>query len=111
MKKIIILNVYDDENHIVKQAEATPVSLMFGAVRKLMKLLKIENAKDTWDILTTVSEVWEELTALLSKCFPEMKEEDWDHVKLEELIPAVLAVIKASFNKLGEIPQDDTEKN
>lgn len=110
MKNITILNVYDDDDHIIKQAEATPTSIKYGAVRRLMKLLKIEDAKDTWDIINIVSDVWDELTALLNKCFPEMTDEDWDNVKLEELIPALLAVIRASFNKLGEIPQD-SEKN
>ena len=110
MKNIIILNVYNDDDKIVKQAEATPTSIKFGAVRRLMKLLKIEDATNTWDILNVVSEVWDELIVLLNKCFPEMTDADWDNVKLEELIPAVLSVIRLSFSKLNEIPQD-SEKN
>lgn len=109
MKNIILLNVYDDEDHIIKQAEATPASIRFGAVRRLMKLLKIEDVKDTIDIIRIVADVWDELTALLNKCFPEMTDEEWDKVKLEELIPAVLAVIRLSFAKLSEVPVD--EKN
>ena len=110
MKKVILLNVYDNEDHIIKQAEATPTSIKFGAVRRLMKLLKIEDASDTWDIINVISDVWDELTTLLNRCFPEMTDADWDNVRLEELIPAVLAVIMLSFNKLCEIPQD-SEKN
>lgn len=110
MKNIIVLNVYDDKDNIVKIAEATPTSIRFGAVRRLMKLLKIEDAQNTLDVLNVVADVWDELTILLTKCFPEMTEADWDNVKLEELIPAVLAVVRLSFNKLNEIPQD-SEKN
>ena len=109
MKNIILLNVYDDNDNIVKQAEATPVSIKYGAVRKIMKLLKVDKIDNTLDILTTVNEVWEELTVILTKCFPDMTEEDFDNVKLEELIPAVIAILKLSFSKLGEIPS--TEKN
>ena len=110
MKNIIVLNVYDDKDNIIKVAEATPTSIKFGAVRRLMKLLKIEDAKDTLDIINVVADVWDELISLLNKCFPEMTDNDWDNVKLEELIPAILGVIRLSFNKLGEIPQDQ-EKN
>lgn len=109
MKKLIILNVYDDNDNIVKQAEATPVSIKYGAVRKIMKLLKVDKIENTVDILATVSEVWDELTAILVKCFPDMEEEDFDNVKLEELIPAVIDILKMSFSKLGEIPSN--EKN
>ena len=110
MKNLILLNVYDENGNITKQAEATPVSIKFGAVRKLMKLLKVDTASDTWDILTTVSDVWEELIALLSKCFPDMEEKDWDEVKLEDLIPAVISILRMSFAKMNEVPGDN-EKN
>ena len=110
MKNIIVLNVYDDKDNIVKVAEAMPVSIKFGAVRSIMKLLKIEETTDTWDILSSVADVWDELTALLSKCFPEMTDKDWDNVRLEELIPAIMGVLKMSFSKLKEIPED-AEKN
>ena len=109
MKNIIFLNVYDDKDNIVKQAEATPSSIRFGAVRKIMKLLKIEDANDTWDLLGRINDVWDELTILLTKCFPDMQEDDWDNVKLEELIPAVMAVMRMSFNKLSEIPGDGSK--
>ena len=110
MNRITLINVYDDEGHIIKQAEAKPTSIRFGAVRKIMKLLQIENANDTWDIIKIVSDVWDELTALLSRCFPEMEDSDWDKVKLEDLIPAILAIVTSSFNELSTVPQDP-EKN
>lgn len=106
MKNIILLNVYDENDKIIKQAEATPVSIKFGAVRSIMKLLKVDKIETTVDILTAVNDVWEELTALLTKCFPDMTEEDFDNVKLEELIPAVIGILRLSFAKLSEIPSD-----
>lgn len=109
MKNLIVLNVYDSEDNIVKQAEATPVTIKFGAIRKLMKLLKVDNIENTFDIISVVSDVWDELTTILVKCFPDMTEEDFDNVKLDELIAAVIAVLKLSLAKLGQIPSD--EKN
>lgn len=108
-KNIILLNVYDDNDKIVKQAEATPISIKYGAVRKIMKLLKVDKIESTVDILNTVNEVWDELTTILTKCFPDMTEEDFDNVKLEELIPAIISILRMSFSKLGEIPSN--EKN
>lgn len=109
MKNLILLNVYDDNDNIVKQAEATPISIKYGAIRKIMKLLKVDKIENTVDILNTVNEVWEELTVILAKCFPDMTEEDFDNVKLEELIPAVIAILRYSFAKLSEVPSN--EKN
>ena len=109
MKNLIILNVYDSEDNIIKQAEATPITIKFGAIRKIMKLLKVDKIENTFDILTVVNDVWDELTMLLIKCFPDMSQEDFDNVKLDELIAAVIAILRLSFSKLGEIPSD--EKN
>lgn len=105
-KKIFTLNVYDKDNNIVKTCEAVDADLKFGAIRSIMKLLNIDDIDDTAQLLKTVYSAWEQLTAILSQCFPDMKEEDWDNVKLEELIPVIVGILRTSFGKILTIPSN-----
>ncbi len=104
--KELTINVYDDENNVVKTAKAEPVKIKFGAIRSLMKLLKIDDINDTGELMKTVYDAWEELTVILSKIFPDMSEEDWDNVELAELIPVVLEVLRFSFSNILTIPKE-----
>lgn len=101
----IKLNIYDENDEVIKTVEATEFSIRFGTIRNLMKLLKIDDAIDTYDLLKTISDAWEELTKILDKCFPDMEKDDWDGVKAEELFPAVIEILKSSFKKIQTIPQ------
>lgn len=108
MENKMILNVYDDDDNIIKTCQANYVEVRFGTVRKIMELLKVDNLSETGELLKTVYDSWGELTKILSKAFPEMEEKDWDNVKLTELIPILLTILKNSFVKISTIP---TEKN
>lgn len=100
------INIYDDEDNIVKTATAELVEIRFGAIRKLMKLLNVENIEDTSELLKTVYGAWEQLTKLLNGCFIDMTDEDWDNVKISELMPVILAILKYSFTQMLTIPTD-----
>lgn len=102
----LILRVYDDENNVVKEAKAGLVELKFGSIRSLMKLLNIEDITDTAELLKTVYAAWEQLTKILNGCFPEMTDEDWDNVKVNELIPVLVDILKYSFTQILSIPTD-----
>lgn len=105
-KTIFKINVYDKDNNIVKTCEAVDAELKFGAIRSIMKLLNIDNINDTGELLKVIYSAWEQLTAILSQCFPDMQEGDWDFVKLDELIPVVVGILRASFGKILTIPND-----
>lgn len=106
----LVLNVYDDDDNVLKTVEASFVSLRYGTIQNLMKLLKVDEIEDTASLLKIVLNAWNEVTKLLNKCFPEMEEEDWENVKLDELIPVVINVLKGSFSYMLRIPQSQ-EKN
>lgn len=103
------LNVYDDNDNVIKTVEATDLTITFGTVRNLMKLLKIDDIEDTANLLKVVYEAWEELIKILNKCFPDMEEKDWDNVRLDELVPMVIELLKGSFSHMLSIPK--SEKN
>jgi hypothetical protein len=72
-----------------------------------MKLVEIEKAEDTGTLLSIVSGAWTELTRILSRCFPEMEEDDWDGVEINELLPAVVEIVKAAVAEINKIPGDE----
>lgn len=102
----LVLNVYDNEDNIVKTSTAELIELKFGSIRKLMKLLNIDNIDDTSELLKVLYGAWEQITKVLTGCFPDMTDEDWDNVKVSELIPVLMGILKYSFTQMLTIPSD-----
>lgn len=104
------INVYDDEDNIIKTSEAKLIDLKFGVIRKLMKLLNVDNIDNSVELLKTIYSAWEQVTKILNGCFPDMTDDDWDNVKAAELLPVLVSVLKYSFTQMLTIPTDK-EKN
>ena len=102
----LILNVYNDNDEVIKTCKAQFVELRFGAIRSIMKLLKVDQIETNLELMNAISNAWEQLTAILGKCFPEMEDSDWDNVKMSELIPVVVSILKSSFAKMMDIPKE-----
>ena len=100
----IKLNVYDDDDNVVKVCSSHSAKIRFGTVRKLMKLLKVEKISNSADMLEMVDDAWEDITKVLGRCFPDMNEEDWDGVDVAELVPVVIAILKDAVAKMNSIP-------
>ena len=100
------VKVYDDKGQVLKTCKAEPIDLEFGAVRSIMELLNIESIESTTDLLKSVYEAWEQLTKILSRCFPDMEYADWDHVKMKELMPVLVDIIRYSFKEILIIPKE-----
>lgn len=111
MKDIISVNVYDNNGEILKTCKARTANIKFGTVRALMRLLNIDKMDDTSEMLSAVYGAWSEVTRLLSECFPEMSEEDWDNVPVSEVLSALLGILKSSFGAMKEIQVGGAEKN
>lgn len=105
----IKLNVYNNKGEVVKSCEAKMIDLEFGTIRSLMELLNVENIEDTVELLKVVYGAWDQLIYILNDCFPEMEYEDWNHVKIKELLPTMVEILKYSFSEMLAIP--GTEKN
>ena len=102
----LILNVYDDEDNVVKTSKAEIIDLKFGSVRRLMKLLNIDDMNNTAELFKTVYSAWNQITKVLNSCFPDMTDDDWDNVKVSELMPVLISILKYSFTKILDIPTD-----
>ena len=108
--KEIILHVYDKAGNVTKECKAGTCNIMFGTVRKLMKLFKVDELENTAQILKIVAGAWDDVTAIMGECFPEMEDEDWDCVMLKELVPCMIAILKDSFLEIMNIPKDPKAK-
>ena len=102
----MILNVYNKDGEVVKTVEGKNIDIKFGHIRSIMKLLNVDNIDDTYDLLNSVYSAWEKLTEILSECFPEMEEDDWENIRIKELIPELIQIIKDSFAEILTIPKE-----
>lgn len=105
------INIYDENDNIIRTSEAQVIDLRFGVVRRLMELLKVDDINNTAELLKTVMGAWNQLTTILNKVFPDVTDEDWDNVKLSELIPVLMIILKSSFVQMLAIPADNESKN
>ena len=104
--EIFKIKVYDKEFKVVKECEAVDCRLKFGVVRKVMALLKIDNIEDTAALFSIIYDAWDELTEVLSLCFPDMTDEDWDNVMVDELIPTIISIVKVMGAKMLSLPAE-----
>lgn len=104
----LTLNVYDEKGEVKKICEAQTVDLEFGTVRSLMKVLNVDKMDDSMELLSSVYGAWEQVTGVLNRCFPDMEPQDWEHVKVKELLPVVLNILKASFVNNYNLVQNNT---
>lgn len=105
----LTLNVYDGKE-IVKTVKSTTYDLELGTVIKLMKLLKIEDAENEFEILKTITSVFDEIIEVLSNVFPDMENDDWNHVKLKEIVPIIIGIAKFSVTETLKIPSKNKKK-
>lgn len=101
----LTINVYDDDDNIIKKAKANTVDLRMGQVSAIMELLDADNIDTSLDLMNIVNKAWKQLVKILSKIFPDIKDEEWDNVKLSELLPVLVMIIRASFNEMMKIPK------
>lgn len=106
METKMIITVYDENGEVVKTCKAEMIDLEFGAVRSIMEILNIDSVSNTSDLLHTVYGAWDQLVKILGRCFPGMEYKDWEHVKLKELMPVVLGILKYSFGEILTIPNE-----
>jgi hypothetical protein len=71
-----------------------------------MALLEIEDINDVGALLKTVYGAWDQVIKVLSECFPDMTDDDCDNVKVNELIPTTVALVKAMIAKMLTIPTE-----
>ena len=101
----IYITVYDDEDNVVKRCRAEYTDIRFGQIASIMELMNIEKVEDNMELMRVVYKAWKQLVRILSKSFPDMGDDDWDNVKIAELLPAIVEILKLSFMEMKKIPK------
>ena len=103
----IKINVYEDDMKTVKKEVAAElIDIPFGVIRRFMSLFQIKDFDNKSEVLNVVSASWGEVTRLLTMIFPTMTDDDFDTVKMRELINVVMDVLKYSFGEMLNVPVD-----
>ena len=77
----------------------------FGTVRRLMALFDYKNL-DNATLLSLIFEEWNDLVSILSEAFPDMENDDWDHVKMKELLIVIKNIAVVAIKDMLSIPTD-----
>lgn len=102
----LTLVLKDNKGNIVKTVKATTLEIRFGTIDKLMELLDIDENTTSFELLKKVSTAWKELVEILNGVFPDMGKEDWNLVKINDLIPLLLQIIKYTFSEIMGVPSN-----
>ena len=71
-----------------------------------MKLFKVDSLENTAQVLQIVVEAWDDVTGILEECFPDITDDEWNFVKVKELLPVVISVLRYTFAEILAIPKD-----
>jgi hypothetical protein len=105
------LNIYaDDGKTLVKTYTAKDYNVAFGVVRRLMKLLDLEKLNNNADILKLIVNAWDELEKVLSGYFPDVQDDEWDRVSMDEIVVLIIAIATNVVKKVASVPTDGTQK-
>ena len=98
------LKIYDTEGNFKREVEAEAVEFEFGIVRKLMALVKIDDIESDIDLIVTVSQAWDSIIKLFEKCFPDVTPEEWDSVKVTDILPLLIEIFRDLLGQMAKIP-------
>ena len=102
----LTLKVYDNKGNVVKESKAKTTKIKFGVVRAIAKLMKVDSVGDSAELVRTVTDTWDQLTGLLETCFPDISDDDWDNVDLEEVVLVLWMILKDLIVKILSIPKE-----
>ena len=99
------LNIYTkDGKTIEKTYTAKDYNIQFGTIRKFMKLMNIEKMENRTEVLNLLVSTWDEFETILSGFFPDVQEEEWDRVSLEEIVDLIIDIAMNILSKIAKIP-------
>lgn len=104
------LNIYK-KNQVEKTYTADTYDIMFGTVEDFITLLDTDALKNINDdkaflkaVLPLVTKGFGTIKNLLKDVFPDLSDDDLRHVKVKEIAPLILNILKFSLNEIDALP-------
>lgn len=101
------LNIYDS-GKIEKTYVANEFDIMFGTVEDLVNLIdmsvfddNVSDAKLVMLVGKMVFGAFSQVKVLLKEVFPGVTDEELKRVKIKEIVPLFMELVKYSFNEIG----------
>lgn len=106
---LIEINIYEDDMVTLKTTKRGLITKVpFGTVRRLLNLLKVDfKEMDKITILSVLARSGDELFSILDTVFPDMTEDDWDHVDTGEIIGVIHQIAESSLKDIIKVPVED----
>lgn len=101
------LNIYDDNNKVIKTYKAESFNLKTRTIRKLTQVVDLEKVMETknnTELASQVSKIvvttFDEVSLILKQMFEGLTDEEIDNTNLNEVVAIVMEVGKDTLNKL-----------
>lgn len=102
----LVLPVKNKDGEVIKTVEAQTFNIYFGTISNLMEVLDIGEESSSFEVLKKVSTAWKQVVEILSDVFPDMEKSDWQYVRLNDLVPVMLEIVKYTFAEIMQIPSE-----
>lgn len=102
---VIKLNIYkkDNKKEIEKTLTADGYELMLGTVEDFMNVIDIEKVGDSTEVAKMVVKGYSQIKPLLKDIFPELTDEDFKHVKVNDLVRTIIQLGTAVVESLDTL--------
>ena len=101
----IKLNIYDekDKTKVKKTLEAEGYDLMLGTVEDFMDIIDIDKLGDEKEVAKMAVKGYKQLKPLIMDIFPELQEDEYKRIKVNELIRLIVQIGTAVVEQLDFI--------
>ena len=102
---VIKLNIYksDNKKEIEKTLTADGYELMLGTVEDFMNVIDIEKVGDTTEVAKMVVKGYSQIKPLLKDIFPDLTDEDFKRVKVNDLVRTIIQLGTAVVDSLDTL--------
>lgn len=101
----ISLNIYSGENknEVTKVHTVDGYDLMLGTIDDFMEIIDVDKLDDEMAIAKMIAKGYGQLKPLLKDIFPELTDEDYRHIKTNDLVFTIMQVGQAILESFKEL--------
>lgn len=101
----IKLNIHDpkDKKKVAKVLEVEGYTLMMGTVDDFMEIIDLDKISDREEVVKMVAKSYKQLKPLLMDIFPDLTEEDYRNISIDDLVRVIPQVGSSIIDNIKSI--------